>query len=304
VDASLWYAIVVAEWMDAMRDAGRTVAPADRRRLGDAVRAILDGFARGTRYGIRADADGLLAAGVPGVQLTWMDAKIGDWVVTPRVGKPVEVQALWVNALDAGARFDPAWAVVRDRARAAFEARFWNEDVACLFDVVDVDHEPGRVDGTIRPNQLFALGALPVALVEGERARRAVDTVERALWTPLGPRSLAPGEPGYAARYAGGVFHRDSAYHQGTVWPWLAGPFVDAWLRVRGDGDGARREARERFVAPLLEHLHDAGLGHVSEIADADAPHHPNGCPFQAWSVGELLRLEVRLGAGSPTPAG
>ena len=297
VDASLWYCIVVGEWLDAMAAAGRSVAAEDRARLRAAVVAILDGYTNGTRYGIRADGDGLLAAGEPGVQLTWMDAKVGDWVVTPRSGKPVEVQALWANALDVGARFDPAWASSRERARASFASRFWNEARGCLYDVVDVDHVPGTADATLRPNQLFAVGGLPLALVDDDRARRVVEAVERTLLTPLGPRSLAPGEPGYAPHYSGGVHERDGAYHQGTVWPWLIGAFVDSWLRVRGGGENARAEADERFLAPLRAHLSRAGIGHVSEIADAEPPHAPNGCPFQAWSLGELLRMERRLGA-------
>src|SRR5262249_36478431 len=232
-----------------------------------AVEAILAGYATGTRFGIRADDDGLLAAGEPGVQLTWMDAKVGDRVVTPRIGKPVEVQALWVNALDVGAKFADVWSRYRDLARAAFPGRFWNEARGCLCDVVDVDHVPGTVDGLLRPNQLFAVGGLPLALIDGERARAVVDTVERALLTPLGPRSLAPGEPGYVPHYRGGVRERDGAYHQGTVWPWLMGTFVDAWLRVHGDTRAARHEADERFLGPLRAHLGEAGLGHVSEIA-------------------------------------
>jgi predicted glycogen debranching enzyme len=291
VDASLWYVVAVAE---LLARAGRTIAPAERARLAAAVAAILDGYRKGTRYGIRADTDGLVAAGEPGVQLTWMDARVGTREITPRIGKPVEVQALWVNALRlAGAAFARAdWSALAERAQATFAARFWNERAGCLFDVVDDGHRPGACDGTVRPNQILALGGLPHALLRGPRARRVVDVVEAKLWTPLGLRSLAPDEPGYAARYAGGPEERDAVYHQGTAWAWLLGPFVEAWLRVRGNGPAAKREARERFVAPLLAHLDVAGLGHVSEIADAEPPHTPRGCPFQAWSLGELLRLE------------
>ncbi len=304
VDASLRYVVVVGEWLDAMAAAGRRVAASDEAGMVNAVEAILAGYTRGTRYGIHSDVDGLLACGVPGVQLTWMDAKVGDWVVTPRVGKPVEVQALWVNALDVGARFSPAWGEQRDAARVAFAARFWNEARGCLYDVVDVDHVAGTTDASVRPNQLFALGGLPLVLVEGERARRVLEVAERELLTPLGLRSLAPGEPGYAPHYGGGVRERDAAYHQGTVWPWLIGAFVEAWLRARGGSAAAQAEARTRFLAPLHEHLNIAGLGHVSEIADAEAPHTPNGCPFQAWSVGELLRLELEvLADASARPA-
>jgi glycogen debranching enzyme len=221
-----------------------------------------------------------------------MDAKVGDWVVTPRSGKPVEVQALWVNALALAGRRVDHWRALADRARTAFANRFWNEATGALFDCVDVDHEGGTVDARFRANQILAVGGLPLPLLDGERARRVVDAVYERLWTPVGLRSLAPEEHGYVARYEGGVRERDGAYHQGTVWPWLLGPFVEAWVRVRGATPVAKREARLRFLTPLLAHLEEAGLGHVSEIADAEAPHAPRGCPFQAWSLGELLRLD------------
>jgi predicted glycogen debranching enzyme len=286
VDAALWYVIAVHAFLEA---APETPA-ADRRRLAEAIDAILDGYARGTRFGIRADADGLLAAGIPGVQLTWMDAKVGDWVVTPRIGKPVEVQALWVNALRIGGGRSERWARVAERALASFAARFWDEEHGRLHDVVDVDHRPGTVDRTNRPNQIFAVGGLPFALLAGERARRVVECVEATLLTPAGLRSLARGEAGYVARYEGGVRARDGAYHQGTVWPWLLGPFVEGWVRVRGSTPAAKAEARARFLLPLLA-VGD-GTGHLPEIADAEPPHRPRGCPFQAWSVAEALRLD------------
>jgi predicted glycogen debranching enzyme len=292
VDASLWYVVAVQEFLDAAPSGGLDLPPAETQALHAAVDAILTGYAAGTRFGIRADADGLLAAGQPGIQLTWMDAKVGDWVVTPRIGKPVEVQALWLNALAAGSRRSERCAALLARGRAAFTERFWNGERGCLFDVVDCDHRAGRTDASLRPNQILAVGGLPLALLDGARARQVVDAVEQHLWTPLGLRSLAPGEPGYAGRYAGNGRSRDGAYHQGTVWPWLLGPFVDAWLRVRGATPAAKAAARERFLAPLLAHLDRAGLGHVSEIADGDPPHTPRGCPFQAWSVGEALRLD------------
>jgi predicted glycogen debranching enzyme len=235
--------------------------------------------------------DGLVACGTPGVQLTWMDARVGNRVITPRIGKPVEVQALWVNALRlAGAHY----AGLADRAQAAFRRRFWNGAAGCLYDVVDADHVAGRVDASVRPNQVFAVGGLPHALVDAATARAIVDVAERALVTPMGLRSLAPSDPAYCPHYAGDMAQRDAAYHQGTVWPWLNGAFVDAWLRAHGDTAANRAEARRRFVAPMQAHLQVAGLGHVSEIADGDAPHTPRGCPFQAWSLGELLRAEAR----------
>jgi len=291
VDASLWYIIAVDEYLRASDAADQAISSSDREQLQSAVSEILAGYSRGTRYRIHADDDGLLASGDPGVQLTWMDAKVGDWVVTPRIGKPVEVQALWLNALAIGAKFDPQWQTPFARGREAFSTRFWNADRRCLYDVVDCDHQSGAVDAALRPNQIFAVGGLPLVLLDDEQARAVVDAVEANLWTPLGLRTLAPDDAGYRGRYEGGVRDRDGAYHQGTAWPWLAGPFVEAWLRVRGGTPQARREARQRFLPPLVRHLAAAGLGHISEIADGDAPHAPRGCPFQAWSLGELLRL-------------
>jgi predicted glycogen debranching enzyme len=295
VDASLWFVIAVHELFE------RCALPAtDRATLEGAVDAILTGYAEGTRFGIRLDEDGLLAAGVPGQQLTWMDARVGDHVITPRIGKPVEVQALWLNALSLTSARSPRWASVFARGRTSFETRFWNDAAGSLHDVVDVDHCAGTVDAALRPNQIFALGGLPVTLVSKQRARRALDAIERHLWTPVGLRSLSPAEPGYVGRYRGGVASRDGAYHQGTVWPWLVTPFVEAWVRVRGTRPSVIAEARERFLAPLLRHLDEHGLGHVAEIADGDSPYTPNGCPFQAWSVGELLRLDrIILGTAS-----
>lgn len=303
VDASLWYVVAVHDYLEARSHAGQPVGQDEIIRLQAAVEAILFGYSQGTRYGIRADGDGLLFAGQPGVQLTWMDAKVGDWVVTPRIGKPVEVQALWINALQFGSRFSPAWGELAGRARESFREKFWNGELGCLHDVVDVDFQPGRVDSSVRPNQIFAVGGLPFPLLGGEDAAAVVRVVERELLTPLGLRTLNPGHPDYRPRYAGGVRERDGAYHQGTVWPWLIGPFVEAWLRVTGGSAGDRAEARARFLAPLLAHLEHAGLGHVAEVADGDAPHTPGGCPFQAWSLGELLRMERLLSPAASTAA-
>lgn len=297
VDASLWFVVAVHDYLSAV-EGGVPNLEGDAALLGRAVCEIIQGYARGTRHGIRADGTGLLAAGEPGVQLTWMDAKVGDWVVTPRVGKPVEVQALWINALRIAARWDERWGKLADVAHASFLDRFWNEDAGCCHDVVDDGHVAGRIDSSIRPNQLLAVGGLPFPLLTGDRARRLVELVERELWTPAGPRSLAVQEEEYRGTYGGDMHSRDGSYHQGTVWPWLAGAFIEGWVRVRGGGDAAVREARERFLQPLLSHYGAAAPGHVAEIADGDAPHHANGCPFQAWSVGEALRLaEVVLRA-------
>jgi len=290
-DASLWYVVAFHELVEALRREGKRASGHDLSLLRRTVDAILDGYARGTRHGIRLDADGLLAAGADGVPLTWMDARVGGRAVTPRAGKAVEIQALWLNALRVGSAWVPEREALFERGRRSFAGRFWNEKDGCLYDVVDVDHEPGRCDASFRPNQIFAVGGLPWAVLEGDRARRVVDEVERRLLTPVGLRSLAPGEPGYAPRCEGGVRERDAAYYQGTVWPWLLGPFVEAWVRVRDDRRAATREARARFLDPLAAHLREAGFQHVPEIADAEEPHVFRGCPFQAWSLGELLRL-------------
>jgi predicted glycogen debranching enzyme len=291
VDASLWFIIAVDDLLESATRRGRPISPPHRRTLHQAVLAIVEGYSRGTRFGIRQDADGLLAAGQPGVQLTWMDAKAGDWVVTPRIGKPVEVQALWLNALAIAGRLDKRWAQAFELGRAEFERRFWNPAANCLFDVIDADHQPGAVEALIRPNQIFAIGGLPLTLLQGQRAHSVVEVVETHLITPLGLRSLAPGSPGYTQQYLGTLLERDGAYHQGIVWQWLIGPFVEAWIRVRGSTAAAKREARQRFLPPLEDHLTRYGLNHISEIADAESPFTPRGCPFQAWSLGEFLRL-------------
>ena len=296
VDASLWFVVAAHEFLAAAERGGFAVTIAQRDSLRHAITAIVEGYVRGTRHRIKMDGDGLLAAGEPGVQLTWMDAKVGDWVVTPRIGKPVEVQALWLNALWIAARFAPQkWQAFLDRGLATFHLRFWNKDRGCLYDVLDVDHERGRCDDTIRANQIFAVGGLPLALLDRDRAARVVACVERHLLTPLGLRTLSPDDTAYRPCCVGGVIERDGAYHQGTVWPWLIGPFVEAWLKVNGSTPATRAQAHGRFVAPLLAHLGAAGLGHVSEIADGDAPHTPRGCPWQAWSLGELIRIIALL---------
>ena len=292
VDASLWYIIAIEEFLRAVNGDAVLASENIVRNLEQAVEEILKGYSQGTRFGIHADTDGLLAAGVPNLQLTWMDAKVYDHVVTPRIGKPVEVQALWLNALAIGQRISNRWQSVFETAWDSFRARFWNENRGQLYDIVDVDHRAGATDQSFRPNQIFAVGGLPLVLLPQDRARRVVDAVEAGLYTPLGLRSLAPAESGYMPRYEGDVWHRDIAYHQGTAWPWLIGPFVEAWVRVRGNTAEAKKQARQQFFEPFVNHLDEAGLGHVSEIADAEAPHTPRGCPFQAWSLGELLRLD------------
>ncbi len=286
VDAGLWFIVAAYEYLQAAGGSERSV-------IQGAIAEILSGCARGTTMNIRADSDGLLAAGAPGWQLTWMDARVDGVEITPRIGKPVEVQALWVNALEIGARLGVAgkdrWADLAARARASFADRFWNQSRGCLHDVVDVDHRPGATDASLRPNQILAVGGLPFPLLDGARAASVVAVVEERLLTPLGLRTLAHGEPGYFGRCEGDARWRDRAYHNGTVWPWLMGPFIDAWLRVHGD----KAAAKQRFLEPLRAAM---TFGHLPEIADGDAPHTPRGCPQQAWSLGEFLRVERLLG--------
>lgn len=295
-DASLWFVVACHELMAQVE-----LSDAERAKLNGAILAIVKGYQAGTRFNIRVEADGLLHAGAAGQQLTWMDAKVGDWVVTPRAGKPVEIQALWINALRIAGKFEPVYDKVADLAQKNFQARFWYPAKQCLYDVVDSEDPdvPGRPmhvqfidDPRVRPNQLFAIGGLPFQVLRGDKARAVVDLCERELWTPMGLRTLARNEPGYRARYQGGPLERDGAYHQGTVWPWLSGPFVEAWVRVRGGTASAKREARARFLEPLLSSVSRSGLNHICEVADGDEPHNPGGCPFQAWSVGEAIRLE------------
>jgi len=246
----------------------------------------------GTRFGIRVDADGLLTQGQEGYQLTWMDAKVQDWVVTPRRGKTVEINALWYNALrlmqDWSARVEGAgeppayYAGLAERARTSFNARFWNEEAGCLFDLVDGDPKEGEC---VRPNQLFAI-ALPHPVLDTARWNAVLETVERELLTPVGLRTLSPRSPLYKPRYDGDLRSRDAAYHQGTVWAWLIGPYIDARLKVRpGDAAGAHACLRG-----LIDHLGEACIGSISEIFDAEAPFTPRGCVAQAWSVAEVLR--------------
>lgn len=291
VDATLWFFVAAWKYLETTGD-GAFV----RDELMPVLIDILDWHARGTRHGIRVAADGLLHAGEPGVQLTWMDAKVGDWVVTPRTGFPVEIQALWANALAIAAelcgRFgdeDRAAELRRraERARERFAERFWHEAAGGLFDVV---HEEGS-DPSVRPNQIFAL-SLPFPLLGKERAERLLAGIEAKLLTPRGLRTLPPDDPRYRPIYLGGPLERDGAYHQGTVWPWLLGPYLSALVRVRG-AEG-KRQGR-RILAAFAPHLSEAGIGTVSEIFDAEPPHAPRGCPAQAWSVAELLRAAVEI---------
>jgi predicted glycogen debranching enzyme len=293
VDATLWYLHAVRATYQATGDDDLV------RDLYPVLQEIVTWHQAGTRYGIHVDAeDGLLYAGQAGVQLTWMDAKVEDWVVTPRTGKPVEVNALWYNALRTMAEFaallgEPrdAYDALADRAAAGF-SRFWNAQAGYCYDVLD---GPAGDDPSLRPNQLLAV-SLPHSPLAAEQQRAVVDACARHLLTSHGLRSLAPDHPDYAGRYGGGVRQRDGAYHQGTVWGWLIGPFVDAHLRVYRDPALARS-----FLEPLLRHLDEGCVGSVSEIFDGDPPFVSRGCFAQAWSVAELLRAwQATTGDGGP----
>jgi predicted glycogen debranching enzyme len=288
VDATLWF-------FEAARAYAAATGDYDflRQELYPVFNQIIEFHIKGTRYNIKVAENGLLNAGAPGAQLTWMDAKIGDLVVTPRSGKPVEIQALWYNALrimeDLAARFDDEerrkqYSSLAALASWTFNRVFWNKDVRCLYDVVN----GGPPDGSIRPNQIFAV-SLHHSMLSPERARAVVETVERELLTPVGLRTLSPGDPRYRSTYEGNQYSRDSAYHQGTVWPWLLGAFVSAYVRVNGGTAQSRARAHE-LLRGIEQHLTEAGLGQISEIFDADPPHHPRGCFAQAWSVAEILR--------------
>lgn len=290
VDAALWFVIAAHEYLELQPEAKKT----EIKKLQKAITSILKGYSNGTMYQIQMEDDGLLSCGIPNIQLTWMDAKVGDWVVTPRIGKPVEIQALWINALTIAATFDSRWDKVSQKAKASFEEKFWNEEAQSLYDVVDNDHEVGTKDPAIRPNQIFAIGGLPFPILSEKRALQVFKTVEEHLYTPYGLRTISPESPHYQPRYEGGILERDGAYHQGTVWPWLMGPYVEAYLRTSTKKVN-KAAAKKKFLGALYEHLDTAGLGHISEIFDADSPHAPRGTPFQAWSIGELIRIESLL---------
>lgn len=281
VDAALWYVEAIRACAAATRD------PNFARDLFPVLQSIVAGYTQGTRFGIGVDpVDGLVHAGVPGVQLTWMDAKVGDRVITPRIGKAVEINALWFAALKTTAHFaehcnaDPhPYEDAAARVSQSFD-RFWNAGRNCCFDVID---GPDGNDPAIRPNQIFVVALAP-ELLSPERARAVVDVCVRELWTPVGLRTLAPGDANYVGHYAGDQSSRDGAYHQGTVWPWLLGAFVQAHLNAYDDPALART-----FVTPLADALAGYGIGTLGEIFDGDAPHAPSGTIAQAWSVAELI---------------
>jgi predicted glycogen debranching enzyme len=291
VDATLWFFEAARAYL-AYTDDFEFV----RTELYPVFVDIISWHVRGTRYGIGVDSSGLLNSGAPGVQLTWMDAKVGDWVVTPRRGQPVEIQALWYNALcileDMTLRLQDnvgqqRYGQMAHAAKINFNRLFWNEAADCLYDIVDGD----TPDPAIRPNQIFAV-SLPYSMLSSEQACKVLAKVQEHLLTPFGLRTLSPSDPQYRGRYTGGPQERDGAYHQGTVWPWLMGPFIRAYLKVHEHSAAARDQASV-WLEPLKSHLREAGLGQISEIFDGDAPRQPRGCIAQAWSIAEVLRAYV-----------
>ncbi len=293
VDATLWYFEAIRAYVEKTEDYKFV-----RKNLYEKLVDIIVWHLRGTRYQIRVGTDGLLYAGDASVQLTWMDAKIGDLVVTPRTGKAVEIQALWYNALCIMADFAGTFGDWKDekkylelaqQARTSFNKIFWNDAEECLFDVIDGENK----DDSVRPNQIFAVSLPHAILDDADKARRVVEKVEAELLTPFGLRSLSPKDKNYRPVYIGNPFERDTAYHQGTVWAWLTGAFVDAYRRVHGKNETAESRVNE-ILGGFKTHLNEAGCGQISEIFDADAPYNPRGCVAQAWSVAEILRVSEK----------
>ncbi|MBX7151272.1 amylo-alpha-1,6-glucosidase [bacterium] len=288
VDGTLWFFVAAYRYWQATGD-DDLIRTALYERFAD----IIAWHVHGTRYNIKMSDDGLLFAGEAGVQLTWMDAKVGDWVVTPRAGKCVEINALWFNALCimhevsiALNRSNDAekYKAMTEKTKKSFNEQFWFSDGGYLYDYIN-DTEKNT---DIRPNQIFAI-SLPFTLLDTDRSKLVIEKVQKELLTPFGLRTLSPSHPSYTGVYAGDVHHRDLAYHQGTVWPWLLGAFIEAYLKTNANCDEAKTLART-LIEPFITQLNDAGIGTISEIYDGNPPHFPKGCIAQAWSVGEILR--------------
>ena len=288
-DVSLWFASAVHQYLRYTGDEASA-----RRHLFDALVKVVEAYRAGTAgLGVRVDADGLLSAAAPGLGVTWMDAKVGDWVLTPRQGRAVELNALWYNAVCVTAALAERFGrpdlserltLLARSVKAAFNERFWNESAGCCHDVVE-DH--GR-DPAVRPNQLLAL-SLPYPVLAADRHAAVLEKVRAELLTPRGLRTLSPHDPGYQGRYAGHVVQRDRAYHGGSAFPWLLGPYITAYFRVNGRNDATRAEAR-KWIQPCLDYLRGDGLGQLCELFDGEAPHAPGGATASAPAVAELLR--------------
>jgi predicted glycogen debranching enzyme len=287
-DGTLWYFNALYAYLQVTGDKKFILV-----EILPVLKDIIEWHFKGTRYNIHMDEDGLLYAGETGQQLTWMDARIGNWVVTPRMGKPVEIEALWYNALKIFEallllnRESAAAVIIHEKAeltKTSFCEKFWYQEGNYLYDNID---EFGKPDASLRPNQIFAI-SLHFHLVEGEKANSVLNIIRSKLYTPVGLRSLSPDDPRYHGNYGGNVYMRDSVYHQGTVWSWLLGPFLEAGMKI--DSEGFKEEAMA-IINRFIYHLNEGCIGSVSEIFDGDAPHHPRGCVAQAWSVAEILRV-------------
>ncbi|MEO5674004.1 MAG: amylo-alpha-1,6-glucosidase [Chitinophagales bacterium] len=297
VDGTLWFFIAVYRYLLATRDQAFVTG-----EILPVLKDIIEWHYKGTRYKIHADRDELLFSGETGIQLTWMDAKAGDWVVTPRTGKAVEVNALWYNALCIYALLlklngeKKAAEIFAEKSRVVkknFRKLFWNETTGYLNDVINNE----LTDSTLRPNQLFALG-LCFPLIKGEKAIRVLKTVREKLYTPVGLRTLSPGHPEYKGEYAGNQKQRDAAYHQGTVWSWLLGIYIDALMK---SGRKSSIRVAIKVIEDFKSHLAKAGISSISEIFDGDEPHTPRGCVAQSWSVAEILRVIMEYKLLDPT---
>jgi predicted glycogen debranching enzyme len=295
VDGTLWYFIAIYKYLQATGDKEFIL-----QEILPVLKDIIDWHFKGTRYNIHVDEDGLLYAGEKGQQLTWMDARIGDWVVTPRMGKPVEIQALWYNTLKIFAGLLEMNGQQKDadlvhlsatKAKISFEEKFWYVKGSYLYDVID---ENGKPDASLRPNQLFAI-SLPYALLSGEKANAVLAKVEEKLYTPVGLRSLSPDDSRYVGLYGGDALKRDGSYHQGTVWSWLLGAYIEAWEKISG---ASFTSHGKKIISDFAYHLNEGCIGSVSEILDGDPPFNPRGCVAQAWGVAEILRVikEYNLG--------
>jgi predicted glycogen debranching enzyme len=288
VDGTLWYFIAIYQYWIYTGDFELI-----EKELYEKLSEIIDWHIRGTRYNIKVDDDGLLSAGQEGLQLTWMDAKIGDWVVTPRIGKPVEVNALWYNALCIMKLFadkmkrpseSGRFKALAEKTKSGFNENFWNAEKNYLYDYINQNYK----NTDIRPNQLFSI-SLPFPVLQEDRHSFVLDSVQTKLLTPFGLRTLTPDHPDYIDIYAGDVFHRDRAYHQGIVWAWLIGPFIDAYMRVHKNSEPARTFCLQ-LVENFMKQMNDYGIGTIAEIFDSNDTHFPKGCISHATSVAEILR--------------